>query len=109
MSCDCITSAREPPLQLAWRLFADLIYRGATADSKLEKQSEEVAKPEQKQQDVHQEEATEQEQHSESSDEKTCDCNGLECMCCVDFNMTFIDLGKGKQKQTSLVLLPVSG
>lgn len=26
-------------------------------------------------------------------DQQNCICNGKSCICCVDFNMTYIDLG----------------
>lgn len=32
-------------------------------------------------------------ENSESTAQKSCVCNGPSCMCCVDFNLTYIDLG----------------
>lgn len=33
------------------------------------------------------------ETREEDDNLRTCECKGATCMCCVDFNLTYIDLG----------------
>ncbi|XP_017774792.1 PREDICTED: uncharacterized protein LOC108561391 [Nicrophorus vespilloides] len=66
-SCDLV----EIEDRIRYSVFADLLYWDSADGRNVEKRDENI----------------------ESSGEKTCHCVGPACMCCVDFNITFVDLG----------------